>query len=323
MVSPSVSQSVLGGSEGPGAAGVPLDENEILNDESLSDEERTSQLQRLLFYASSNGDMERVHGLLGGSGRNYVDIDAKDESGSTALIYSSCFGHEQIVSELLRYGASPDIQDQHEWTALMWAINNHHLPIVERLMENGAALGIKTSTNRSAMDFVTPDSDIYNYLKRQGHIEADEPEDFYHKPVDPADIEEELSREQMILQSSINLEVPLVHLNDTQGTTNFDNFDNDDEDGYDDGQPEFVWDRCLPDQMFVFNENDIPRILNAAITSMVPQRSHSQKPIPANCIFLGARYAHYYGSSVSGVLAIKLLASSLLYSQRPGLVRGD
>jgi hypothetical protein len=114
--------------------------------------------------------------------------------------------------------------------------------------------------------------------------------------VDPADIDEELSREQMILQSSINLEVPLVHLNDTQGTTNFEDND-DDEDGYDDGQPEFVWDRCLPDQMFVFNENDIPRILNAAITSMVPQRSHSQKPIPANCIFLGARYAHYYGNS--------------------------
>lgn len=48
--------------------------------------------------------------------------------------------------------------------------------------------------------------------------------------------------------------------------------------------------------MFVFQENDLDRILDIVITNMTPQRSPSQKPVPANMIFLGARYAHYHSS---------------------------
>ena len=48
--------------------------------------------------------------------------------------------------------------------------------------------------------------------------------------------------------------------------------------------------------MFVFQENDLNRILNIIITDMTPQRSPSQKPVPANIIFLGARYAHYHAN---------------------------
>src|ERR1700737_3192517 len=46
--------------------------------------------------------------------------------------------------------------------------------------------------------------------------------------------------------------------------------------------------------MFVFAESDMPALLNLVITNMLPQRSAAQKPIPANFIFLSARYAHYY-----------------------------
>lgn len=288
---------------------VSLDETEILADETLSEDDKKQQLQRLLFYAASNGDAERVHGLLGGDGRQYVEVDARDNSGSTALVYAACFGHEHVASELLRYGADPDVQDQHEWTALMWAINNHHLPIVERLMENGASLSIRTSTNRTALDFVAPDSDIGGYLRRNGYTGGDdgdddgknEPDDFYQRPVDPAEFEEELSREQMILQSSIALDVPLAHLDggmDDEPNAGWFGAGGagDEADTGDDGQPPFVWDRCLPDQMFVFADKDIPKVLDLAITQMVPQRSHAQKPVPANTIFLGARYAHYFGS---------------------------
>lgn len=48
--------------------------------------------------------------------------------------------------------------------------------------------------------------------------------------------------------------------------------------------------------MFVFQENDLDRILNIIITDMTPQRSPSQKPVPANIVFLGARYAHYHAN---------------------------
>ena len=49
--------------------------------------------------------------------------------------------------------------------------------------------------------------------------------------------------------------------------------------------------------MFVFQEKGLQHILNVIITNMTPQRSPSQKPIPANTLFLGARYAFYHASS--------------------------
>lgn len=48
--------------------------------------------------------------------------------------------------------------------------------------------------------------------------------------------------------------------------------------------------------MFVFQEHELDRILDIIITKMTPQRSPSQKPVPANMIFLSARYAHYHAS---------------------------
>ena len=44
----------------------------------------------------------------------------------------------------------------------------------------------------------------------------------------------------------------------------------------------------------MFTESDMPALLDLVITNMLPQRSAAQKPIPANFIFLSARYAHYY-----------------------------
>lgn len=46
--------------------------------------------------------------------------------------------------------------------------------------------------------------------------------------------------------------------------------------------------------MFIFQESEIERILDVIITDMTPQRSPSQKPVPANILFLGARYAYYH-----------------------------
>ena len=48
--------------------------------------------------------------------------------------------------------------------------------------------------------------------------------------------------------------------------------------------------------MFVFQEDYLDQILDTIITNMTPQRSASQKPVPANVIFLSARYAHYHAT---------------------------
>lgn len=48
--------------------------------------------------------------------------------------------------------------------------------------------------------------------------------------------------------------------------------------------------------MFVFQDHELEHILDIIITNMTPQRSPSQKPVPANLLFLSARYAHYHAS---------------------------
>lgn len=60
--------------------------------------------------------------------------------------------------------------------------------------------------------------------------------------------------------------------------------------------------------MFVFQEHELDRILDIIITNMRPQRSPTQKPVPANVIFLSARYAYYHASSD---LLEKLLVSAM------------
>ena len=59
--------------------------------------------------------------------------------------------------------------------------------------------------------------------------------------------------------------------------------------------------------MFVFQETELGQILDIIITTMTPQRSPSQKPVPANVLFLAARYAHYHGNS--DLLATLLLSA--------------
>lgn len=60
--------------------------------------------------------------------------------------------------------------------------------------------------------------------------------------------------------------------------------------------------------MFVFQDHELNRLLDVIITNMLPQRSPSQKPVPANILFLSARYAHYHSSAE---LLSRLLLSAM------------
>lgn len=94
------------------------DDDIILRDEEMSVEEKSTKLQKLLWLSASTGNLEMVRQLLGGPAASFIDINSKDEeesggikTGASALIYASCFGHQDIVIELLRYGADVDLQD--------------------------------------------------------------------------------------------------------------------------------------------------------------------------------------------------------------------
>ncbi|OJJ44265.1 hypothetical protein ASPZODRAFT_71792 [Penicilliopsis zonata CBS 506.65] len=273
------------------------DEENVATDAALSVEEKKHILQRSLNMAASNGDVERVNKLVGGAAKEFVDVNLPDEEGTVPLIYASCFGHQEVVSALLDAGAHVDQQDRNQWSALMWAMTNRHKAIAKILLDHGASPDIKSSSGGTAFDFAQPGSEISEYLHENGYSfgPSGMEDDFYdggfgHGRFEEEMAENEMKRRMMMEESAINLEVDLSSLGLDE---KFDSFD---EEELEEEQQEFVWDRCLNDQMFVFQEHELDRILNIIITNMTPQRSPTQKPVPANLLFLSARYAHYHAS---------------------------
>ncbi|KAF2147306.1 uncharacterized protein K452DRAFT_304168 [Aplosporella prunicola CBS 121167] len=281
-------------------------EDAIVNDEKLSDDQKRETLQGSLNLAASNGDVEAIERIVSGSAKDYVDVNAPDSEGTPPLIYASCFGHEQVVEALLNAGANVDTQDRNRWTPLMWAMTNRHKAIAKLLLDKGAQPELETSTGRTAFDFVTPNSDLSEYLHESGYSigNAGVADDFYNEGFAQDRFEEEMAenelRRRMMMESAINLEVDL-------GNLGLDEQSEEPEEDFGD-EHEFRWDTCLNDQMFVFQENELDRILDIVITNMTPMRSPTQKPVPANILFLGARYAHYHASPE---LLEKLLISAM------------
>ncbi|CAI7570883.1 unnamed protein product [Penicillium manginii] len=273
------------------------DEETIAADEKFTVAEKRDILQKSLNMAASNGDVERVRKLVQGSAKTYIDVNMPDEEGTVPLIYASCFGHQDVVGALLDAGAFVDQQDRNQWSALMWAMTNRHKTIAKILLDHGASPDIKSSSGGTAFDFAQPGSEISEYLHENGYSfgSGTIEDDFYdaglaHGRFEEEIAENEMKRRMMMEESAINLEVDLSSLGLDE------KFEPSDEEDIEEEQQEFVWDRCLNDQMFVFQDHELERILDIIITNMAPQRSPSQKPVPANLLFLSARYAHYHAS---------------------------
>ncbi|KAI9884555.1 MAG: hypothetical protein M1823_003650 [Watsoniomyces obsoletus] len=270
------------------------DEDGIATDDKRSSEEKRETLQKMLNMAASNGDVDRIQRLVDGKAKAFVDVNAPDEDGTAPLIYASCFGHQEVVQALLNAGANVDIQDGNQWSPLMWAMTNRHKAIAKMLLDHGASPDAKSSSGRTAFDFVAPNSELSDYLQENGYKigNVGVSEDFYNSGFSQDRFEEEMAenelKRRMMMESAMNLEVDLSSLGLDEQPESPDDLEGD-------GQ-EFVWDRCLNDQMFVFQESELGRILDIIITNMTPQRSPSQKPVPANILFLSARYAHYHAS---------------------------
>lgn len=70
---------------------VSEDEDAVAGDDKLSESEKRDALQKALNMAASNGDVERIQRILGGKAKDFVDVNAPDEEGTSPLIYASCF----------------------------------------------------------------------------------------------------------------------------------------------------------------------------------------------------------------------------------------
>ncbi|RIA79871.1 hypothetical protein C1645_798085 [Glomus cerebriforme] len=273
------------------------DEKSIMLDSSLSEEEKKEKITCIFTRAASNGNLEKVTSMLESS-RNYIDIDAQDEEGTTPLIYAACFAHEAVAFTLLEAGAKVDAKDKNGWTPLIWAANSSHDAIVKLLLDHGADATAKTANRRTVFDFMTPEQnpkivEIFNHNPQRDSWSSNGSIGRWSW-YDPSDnkLEEQLAeaemKKRMLMESAYNLEVDMASLGLDEPETQEDE---------EEPLSEFMWNICLPDQMFVFSPEDIPHILKTVILNMQPIRSKAQKSVPANIIFLSARFAHYYSGS--------------------------
>eukprot|EP00927_Polykrikos_kofoidii_P018285 TRINITY_DN18451_c0_g1_i1.p1 TRINITY_DN18451_c0_g1~~TRINITY_DN18451_c0_g1_i1.p1 ORF type:complete len:657 (+),score=145.24 TRINITY_DN18451_c0_g1_i1:44-2014(+) len=109
-----------------------------------------------LLYAAHDGYPQLVRGLLADRDLGYHDfIDASDENGNTPLIYAAAKGYRQITSELLAYGADPDVANQGNGgrTALMESAGTGHKEIVSLLRQANASLDLKDDFQNTALHY--------------------------------------------------------------------------------------------------------------------------------------------------------------------------
>ncbi|KAG0214354.1 hypothetical protein BGX28_002171 [Mortierella sp. GBA30] len=280
-----------------------LDDPRGIVERSISDKDKKIKMSKLLSRASSNGDMNRVADMLDNF-RDWIDIEAQDEDGTTPLIYAACFGHTEIAFMLLEAGAMVDARDKFGWTALVWATNNKHENIVRLLLEQGASTSAQTAKGHTIVDFLRHDPNdntkivqIFQEPGRRDSVSSNGSlikttlsslgdDLFYQSGIEGFEeiMAENERRYRMAMESANAFEVDMADLSLADQPQL-------DDDG------EFDWERCLPDQMFVFSSEDIKHIIETTIRTMEPTRSRSHKPIPAYVIFLAARFAHYFSSA--------------------------
>lgn len=88
-----------------------------------------------LIFAAHNGHTKAVRHLLENKNKA-LNVDARNNLGSTALLSAAAKGRHEIISLLINYGAGPDLADEKGQTPLMWAVHAGHQQVVEKLLKS-------------------------------------------------------------------------------------------------------------------------------------------------------------------------------------------
>lgn len=100
----------------------------------------------------------------------------------------------------------------------MWAMTNRHKGIAKLLLDHGASPEIRSTSGRTAFDFMPPNSELADYLHESGYIGSAgvSSDDFYDTGLAQDRFEEEMAenelKRRMMMESAINLEVDLSSL---------------------------------------------------------------------------------------------------------------
>lgn len=96
-------------------------------------------------------------------------------------------------------------------------MTNRHKGIAKLLLDHGASPEIRSTSGRTAFDFMPPNSELADYLHESGYIgSAGVSDDFYDTGLAQDRFEEEMAenelKRRMMMESAINLEVDLSSL---------------------------------------------------------------------------------------------------------------
>ncbi|XP_018570623.1 kinase D-interacting substrate of 220 kDa B isoform X3 [Anoplophora glabripennis] len=83
---------------------------------------------------------DNLQGLQSFLENKQVQIDDKDENGTTALMVAASKGRSSHIRELLSHGADPNSEDNDGWTALLCASKEGYVDIVCQLLEHNAEI---------------------------------------------------------------------------------------------------------------------------------------------------------------------------------------
>ena len=120
--------------------------------------------------AARDGDLAGVQAELDKD----VDVDTKDDNGSTPLHKAALGGHKEIVELLITNGADVNAKGDAESTPLHYAAGYGHKEIAELLIAKGADVNAKTKRSETPLDLAEDDPKIRNpILKHGGKMGAD------------------------------------------------------------------------------------------------------------------------------------------------------
>lgn len=105
-----------------------------------------------LIIATIGKNLEAANILLD----NGANVNIKDTSGRTALIWAADMNFNDIIIPLLQHSANIDEKDNEDgFTALMWAAFKGYSGIVKTLLEQGANVNEKDNNDKTAFNNTT------------------------------------------------------------------------------------------------------------------------------------------------------------------------
>ncbi|SCV72587.1 BQ2448_4124 [Microbotryum intermedium] len=304
--------------------------------------------------ATTSPHQEETQNLPDDAPRKWVDLEAVDQGGNTALVLAAALGHSESVRTLVEGGASVAQGDNAGWTPLHWAVQNNDLAIAAYLLNHRANPNAHSKKGLTPRDLISRNEDGKamrdvldsadamanerehedSILEEDGSSETEEGRVMTSSastvsdgrlpkatapPLSATGLEapwsggiEKLEKDRKKMEAQKMMELiaeTAMYLGLDAGLLGGKKFNDlksasptlqaqlslDDSDSDSDVSPEFDWNGCSPDQMLVFTLEDLPILLDVIVTHFKPVRRRSQRIVPANALFLCARYAHRYG----------------------------